>query len=352
MNIKINLHTTKGRKEYINAKMRYQLSSITSEIKKLEDFINITPKTLYKFRSFDKYTSDMIENDYAYLAAAETLDDPFDCLTNIDLNGIYNLNSQKLSNETIKRVVDIYIEYFGSSSINKRELNAMVQRCIVNGEIDSDLFFSEIDKISTLNFIQKNILHSFIFSQTIASQKMSESKNIKKLFYQLANSKKEVGVCSFTTKRDNKPMWSLYANNYKGYCLEYEIPKKYITSIKLIPVIYTNKYDNNIINNILTFGLDGLYSSISGNIENLDLSFCVSFLGTKSSDWKFQDEWRIIDESEGRIKPIKIKNIYLGFDVTHENENIILNLSSKKGFGVYKMDKPFNTKKVTYTKLR
>ncbi|MBK7525892.1 MAG: DUF2971 domain-containing protein [Saprospiraceae bacterium] len=49
------------------------------------------------------------------------------------------------------------------------------------------------------------------------------------------------GVCSFTTNNNNILMWSHYANNHKGICLEFITLNERLLSEMLHPIIYTNK---------------------------------------------------------------------------------------------------------------
>ena len=59
----------------------------------------------------------------------------------------------------------------------------------------------------------------------------------------------------------------------------------------------------------------------------------------------------LIGNAKTKVAPFKIKNIYLGFDVSKENEESILDCAKAKGFGVYKMDKPHGNNRITYTKI-
>ena len=47
-----------------------------------------------------------------------------------------------------------------------------------------------------------------------------------------------------------------------------------------------------------------------------------------------------------------IKNVYLGFDVSAENEKKIVECANQKGLGVYKTEKPHGAHKITYLKLK
>ena len=82
--------TNDEKKEYLNLKVAYQSTPFLSELNKRKRYLSMTPRVLYKYRRFDKYSVDMIENDYVFLAPAGSLDDPFDCLTNINLEEVFD----------------------------------------------------------------------------------------------------------------------------------------------------------------------------------------------------------------------------------------------------------------------
>ena len=89
----------------------------------------------------------------------------------------------------------------------------------------------------------------------------------------------------------------------------------------------------------------------NGNIKT-NMGCFTEMLCTKDKDWEYQDEWRIIGNASGKVIDMKIKNIYLGFDVEAQNEDKILELSKVKDFGVYKMNVPKNGRAISYIKLR
>ena len=67
--------TNEEKREYLNLKIAYQSTPFIAELSKRNEYINKTPKVLYKYRDFDKFTFDMIENDYVYLTPSGMLDD-------------------------------------------------------------------------------------------------------------------------------------------------------------------------------------------------------------------------------------------------------------------------------------
>ena len=54
------------------------------------------PKLLYKYRPFDKYSFDMLENEYLYLCPAEKEDDETECMTTVDFERLVDLETNNL----------------------------------------------------------------------------------------------------------------------------------------------------------------------------------------------------------------------------------------------------------------
>lgn len=343
--------TNEEKKEYLSLKLAYQSTPFISEIEKKNDYISKTPKTLFKYRKFDEYSFDMIKNEYVYLAPASSLDDPFDCLTSIDLENIYDANSFNLSKEMMEYIVDVIFSHHHSGEIEKQKMLKMIEESTVDGMICNDVLMKELDKNNALTDEQKHIFLNTMINIQNTMSTLTEDDNLKNLFMVLMQSKEKVGVCSFTTKRDNKPMWSLYADTYKGYCIEYETPFTRDILPNLCPVIYTKEFDDNIIKKMGKFSLETIIRFISSGQIKTEIGCFTELTCTKDSDWGYQDEWRLIGDANSKAKPFKIKNIYLGFDVSKENENKIIEYASPFGFGVYKMDKPSGTKQIKYLKL-
>lgn len=119
----------------------------------------------------------------------------------------------------------------------------------------------------------------------------------------------------------------------------------------LYPVIYTKEFDNNILKTVIKFSLETIIRFVSNGRIPTDMGCFTQLTCTKDSDWEYQDEWRIVGDANSKVKPMKIKSIYLGFNVSEKNENIIKELATKKSFSVLKMNKPTGTKEIIYNKL-
>ena len=157
-----------------------------------------------------------------------------------------------------------------------------------------------------------------------------------------------VGVCSLSETRDNKPMWSLYGEGYRGYCIEYEISRCKELILNLSPVIYTKRANNSLIKKMLEYALSAMMRAfsderISGNIGAAMELFC-----TKDSDWSYQKERRIIGKAGERCTVMPIKAVYLGFKASARNIGRMKRVAKEKRFSLFLMNPPDGTKRISY----
>lgn len=117
-------------------------------------------------------------------------------------------------------------------------------------------------------------------------------------------------------------MWSYYANNHKGFCIEY-----YFNSFEkpqfIFPVIYKD--------------------SKKIDIDELDESDMYQSILTKYSDWAKEDEWRIIlpyydEKAKGKvIKQPLPKAIYMGIDIEDPLRDFLTQYCEERFIELYQM---------------
>lgn len=86
----------------------------------------------------------------------------------------------------------------------------------------------------------------------------------------------------------NRLMWSHYANNHRGLCIEYDFSafNSFSAGVTFAPVIYSPKrpqVPEKLLNDVATDQLD-----------RQDYRFLTSTLFTKDSVWQYESEWRIV----------------------------------------------------------
>lgn len=65
------------------------------------------PSLLYKYRPFDKFTFDMLENKYVYLCPAEKEDDETECMTTVDFKRLIDLKTNNLKIEYVVQIIEL-----------------------------------------------------------------------------------------------------------------------------------------------------------------------------------------------------------------------------------------------------
>ena len=86
----------------------------------------------------------------------------------------------------------------------------------------------------------------------------------------------------------NRLMWSHYADNHRGLCIEYDFSAfdPFSAGVTFDPVIYSSKrpqVPEKLLNDVATDQLD-----------RQDYRFLTSTLFTKDSVWQYESEWRIV----------------------------------------------------------
>lgn len=134
-------------------------------------------------------------------------------------------------------------------------------------------------------------------------------------------------------------MWSHYAHNHEGFCIEYDMNDliSFISKenrVKIFPIVYSNKMPD------LTELLVKYLST--GEIDGKMFKTVIM----KMKQWEYEKEWRlisgadIVEPKERLISMPKPKAIYLGVKIKKENETEIKQVAQKKGIAIFKMDSP------------
>lgn len=349
--------TNKEKKEFISClTLRDDLKHCyPNEIATIRDVLSKSPKTLFKYRPFDKYAFPMIKEKYVYLSPVEHLDDPFDCLSDFDTSKMVKGNRIKdsflehifnsIPYNKSKRSLDFAKKHFkepfdfGNPSDEKKLRDALLKEGVVSeGQVDW-----AVDYLRSCSTLSDVINGDKVFDDFGRS---------------LLNVGKTTGVCSLSEINDNKVMWSLYGKEYRGYCIEYSIKNTREGRRFLFPVIYSREPNNNF--GVKTF--ESLFADYNRKIPLAESAFSLDqpidnvgsiyeLYCTKDIDWRFQKEWRIIGKPCDHFKEIEIKAVYLGFKVTKTNEEKMIRYAKRQNFSVYKMKAPTGNKKIRFVKV-
>ena len=146
-------------------------------------------------------------------------------------------------------------------------------------------------------------LASLVASRHNATYQLIKSETIDKL-----------GVCCLSEHHPESDgsflMWSHYANKHYGFCLEFDTAKKPFSTAKYVD--YVDAFPCVDIQRI----------QIEDRISEDDRDKC---LGTKSTHWEYEKEWRLISQKAGyeEYNPSQLTAVYFGFRMSDVELNAI-----------------------------
>jgi len=260
------------------------------------------PKSIFKFRGinqelFPKYLEE-INDEKIWIARPDNFNDPYEIY--------FKANFQKT-----------FYEFLVKNS----------------PQLKKDMSSAEIESIRESENPGEKVLQYYL-----AKSGNFTKENLAVIKAQLENEKHDanrkymndtVKICCFSERNDSIPMWAHYADEHKGFCIEYDIynqPKNLIEF--LFPIIYTDKIVD--VTKELSEGLVG---------------WGIKPAIFKSLDWSYEKEWRFIRTTPPTLPSVKgvhlkffpIKGIYLGPDILDEHKNKLVEIAATKTIPVYKM---------------
>lgn len=119
----------------------------------------------------------------------------------------------------------------------------------------------------------------------------------------------ELGIYCLSERRDSILMWSHYAHNHMGYCLEFEATASTPVFGKAQKVVYREKYP------VIKYFED----TSKQQVELAVLS--------KHIDWDYEKEWRIIDHASGPgykyYPPAMLRSVTFGMNMEDKDKCLI-----------------------------
>ncbi len=151
----------------------------------------------------------------------------------------------------------------------------------------------------------------------------------------LENLKKETYIAALTESKTSLLMWSHYAKNHTGICIEYdfeEVEKCETKTLKLLPVLYRKK--------MADYTPDG------------SLNWMYRVYACKAKEWEYEMEWRFIIPENKCINGFLVnfvqpKCIYLGCKMENYKKDQIIHFFKDSGIEIKSMIKNSREYKVS-----
>lgn len=225
---------------------------------------------------------------------------------------IYKYRSIDPENETsINRLRDIFVRSFFWLS-SPRDFNDPFE---MSGSITlTGTAFDKrkrIAQLARIHKVPKNIMRHYVSEM----MEMSNEKLLDKLHQVHEETVNRAGVYSFAGDPRNILMWSHYAQNHTGICLQFERSRDFELLSQAIKVDYSTEYPE-------MDWINDYYDSVSRAILR------------KHEDWKYEKESRIIHPNEAhttiRFNPSCLTRIIIGCRAPEKNIKIVKDLLKER----------------------
>lgn len=299
------------------------------------------PKKIYKFYSCMLHNFQCVENGNVFLNAPENLNDPFDCKWGINEKAFIK---QYIVEYTVKN------KMIQTGEITKESYNNIIASSSKEYD-ESRMWRNRPVDISSL------LSERYVVNP---EDKIYKIANEARIFYQ-ANKIKDIGkdisICSFSALDIEElgkfvEMWSHYANNHTGFCVEYDLSdlnkenaidiSKMTVENKVIGSIFPCNYKSR----LSKMPIKTMYKMTTGKAlttyQRLQYNQQkIKAYLDKSTSWSYEREWRLIIDREfcqifNNLIPFPyISAIYLGCNMKQSDREAIYSIAQTKKITVF-----------------
>lgn len=262
------------------------------------------PSSLYRYRSLSKFSLYELKFNTVWQSCPNDFNDPFD--------SSFNLNTFEHCSNNLLKSKQVFIHNYG--------------KVLLDLNIDIDLYYEKVmSEENPLEFLY-NDLSKIVYPDKQLNLYESIKNTSQEIdFEHLKSYKDKWTVSCFSELNDSILMWSHYANNHQGFCIEYDFKNDFTTLyMDLIkPVIYDDK--------LFQFDYSRHPFSILGALTK------------KSKCWKYENEWRLVLEldvlkgNRNYTVPCPVA-IYLGCKMPASDRELLLDIARSKKIKVYQME--------------
>lgn len=282
-----------------------------------------TPLNLYKYLSFNENTIENLIMQEAYYSDPVNFNDPLDCRPVITVDVEQEVLERVVCNLIRRRSEKEFVNLAKKLKVKKELIHARVA-FLTESEVKSFLnevyyYSTEYGSETSKDYIREK------YRQTIEEEISSTFKR---------------GVLCLSKKFNSPLMWSHYANNHRGLCVEYDM--KDVDEGHAKKIIYggSRSLKVSLIDTWLTNG------QMPQEIENVCLL-------TKSGEWSYENEWRIFGRiGVAGVEPT-IKSIIFGMHCKDTTIALVVNslVNARQKMKFWKMYNPGNDFKLVRERI-
>jgi hypothetical protein len=273
------------------------------------------PKRIYKYRKDDEggYSRKNLASSTIWLATPDSYNDPYDCFLQFSAANMAAAFERGLIDAFVAGYhLDISADNVTKAKQSPTPFQTFLQYITSNGK-------SGANPKQMAEFM----------SQTIPGY-INSTVEILQALRTIAQ------ICSFSAVHDSILMWSHYADQHKGFCVEYDLGKfdpgdAFLKN--LYPVIYSKELAD------LTPWAEKLVSCGAGDLTTGVLLLAVI---QKFTGWEYEQEWRYIRFQEppkqDRNRSMPLPNrVFLGAKAPAATIEAVVATCSEKSVPVFQM---------------
>jgi hypothetical protein len=205
--------------------------------------------------------------------------------------------------------------------IGKNQLSALAQKKIWYSKPASfnDPFDTRFHVVGNLHsYVQETDAQKLnrIFGEDMSDAIVKKKVSLESELMQFRQGIEELGILSLANSNNNLLMWSHYAEDHKGMCLEFERKDGEVlaSSDSTQPIFYTDNHP--------TLSPKSLLNKAAA------LTSKKRILYAKSKHWEYEREWRHIVENGNLLHPwpAPLKAVYFGCKVEASDINLVKNV--------------------------
>lgn len=274
------------------------------------------PKSVFKYRCNSEQSRRNLENDHIWVCSPTAYNDPYD--------SSISLMPETLTRAVLEEGVREFVEKELSPKVKAKELEQILNA--PNPALAlQELIMAKLDRVPNEERAR--------FRVPLAAQLKAWEEAFGKVLP--ASHKDSLKVCSFSGTQYSIIMWSHYADQHRGFCIEYDtesLPPENLFVRMLYPVIYSETL----------FDGTKYYLAAIRNRKTFNILFPALAALHKSPEWSYEEEWRLVipanmvKEAQSWSAPTP-KRVYLGSRMADKEREPITNICEKKGVEVRRM---------------
>lgn len=239
------------------------------------------PGELYKYRAFDARSIQALFDEKIWVSKPASFNDPFDCAAT-------------------------FLTEFRSNA----EIKASFEFIYATASISTPFAFTTKFRTAVNVFDEYNLE---AFQETIKLFDSTQGIQLERLISII----RRMGIYSLSSTPKNLLLWSHYANEHKGFCIEYYGAPKAQGAESFLKVEYNDEPPD-------------IYLLNDVQLRSTAAKF-------KRKEWKYEEEYRCVYESGNRLapSPFQMKAIIFGLRMPHNQKKLMQQILQGRGL-IYK----------------